>query len=288
MSSAILEVKNLHKSFQTHFWSEPVAVLKGVEFSIVPGSVTGFLGSNGSGKTTTFKCILDLIKKDHGEVFFSGAPLSLQSKSYIGFLPERIQVYEDLTAEEYLLFLGQLNDSKIDLKSRIYKLLKQMDLYTVKNHKLKTFSKGMIQKIGLIQALIPAPKLVLLDEPFTGLDSEIRFYTLEMIENMQKEGLTFFISSHILPDVERICDHLVVLREGLVIFEGDYLSQPMLQQKHHILYMLNDQKHSVWVLNQKQCQKEIKDILSKGGYILSVSPAHSQLEQMYKQWMLHK
>ena len=130
----VLEVKNLHKNFKQNFWSNPSLVLKGVEFSIPEGSVTGFLGSNGSGKTTTFKCLLNLIKRDEGEVLFFGSSLSPQIKSVIGFLPERIQFYEDLTAEECLLFLGQLSLSfhKLDLKDRIHKLLKKMDLYHLK------------------------------------------------------------------------------------------------------------------------------------------------------------
>ena len=287
----VLEVRNLHKGFKQNFWSPYTPVLKGVDFTIPKGSVTGFLGSNGSGKTTTFKCLLNLIKKDKGEVLFFGSPLSSPTKSLIGFLPENIQLYGDLTAEECLLFLGQLNKSfhAVDLKDRIHKLLKQVDLYSVKDQKLKTFSKGMMQKIGLIQSLIPASQFVILDEPFSGLDPDGRFYIYQMIEDMKKEGLTVFLSSHILQDVERVCDRLIVLREGSVLFEGDFSQLPLIEEEsRNILYIQNGQKQNLSVSHQEQCQKELKNILSKGGVILSVSPQGSPLERVYRKWTLKK
>ncbi len=287
----ILEVRNLHKSFKRNFWSTSSPVLKGVEFTIPQGSVTGFLGSNGSGKTTTFKCLLGLVKKDQGEVLFFGSPLSLQMKSLIGFLPESIQLYEDLTAAECLLFLGQLSGSShtMNLKNRIHKLLKQVDLYHIRNQKLKTFSKGMIQKIGLIQSLISKPQFVILDEPFSGLDLEGHFYITQMIEEMKKEGLTIFFSSHILQDLEKVCDRLVILREGSVIFEGDFSELPFGdEESRNILYIQNGQKQNLVVNNQEQCQKELHRILSKEGIILSVSSQISRLEKVYRQLALKK
>lgn len=284
MNSTVLEVKDLHKKFKKNFWSKDSVILKGVNFSIPKGSVTGFLGANGSGKTTTFKCCLNLIKKDQGEVLFFGLPLSSQSRSKLGFLPERIQLYEDLTAEECLLFLGQLSKyRKKDLKHLIHQWLKKVDLYLVKDKKLKTFSKGMIQKIGILQALIPNSEFVILDEPFSGLDPDGRFAIFEIIQDMKNKGLTVFLSSHILQDVEKVCDRLIVIKEGSIIFEGDFIENALTQKaERNISYIQNNQKKILTVSDQEKCQKELKRILLEGGSILSVSFRDSHLERIYK------
>lgn len=287
----ILEVKNLHKSFKKNFFSSTTHVLKGLNFTIPTGSVTGFLGANGSGKTTTFKCLLDLIKKDKGEVLFFGSKLTTKNKSHIGFLPERVQLYEDLTASEYLLFLAQLSQpfKKSDLQTQHKKWLKKMDLYSYRDKKLKTFSKGMIQKVGFIQSLVPNPKILILDEPFSGLDPDGRFQVMNAIEEMKEKGLTIFLSSHILQDVERVCNRLLILKQGSVIFEGDYSMLPKNKQENYsIVYIQNGKKQSAKHLSQQNCQKKLKDILLEGASVLSVSSAGSNLEQVYQEMALNK
>ena len=283
----VLEVKNLHKSFKKNFWSSRNAVLKGLGFFIPKGSVTGFLGANGSGKTTTFKCILELIKKDQGEVSFFGGPLSLENRARIGFLPERPQFYEELTAEECLFFYSSLSQPlSPSLKSRIEMGLKTLGLYEWRNKRLKTFSKGMIQKVGVLQSLVHEPELLILDEPFSGLDPESRFLVAELLEGMIQKGCSLFLSSHIFQDIERLCDRLIIIKEGQLVFEGDFVDfQKEESGRQNILYLLKGQKHSLLVSSREESQKELKRLLAEGAVILSLQSEGGSLEQRYKSLM---
>ena len=147
----------------------------------------------------------------------------------------------------------------------------------------------MLQKMGIIQALIPASQFVILDEPFAGLDLDGRYYVLQMIEEMKKDGLTVFFSSHILQDVERLCDRLVFLHKGSVVFEDDFLKNSFMEgESRNILYVQNGEKKNLCVKHQEQCQKELKRILSEGGSVLSISPQNSQLEQIYRKLISKK
>ncbi len=283
----IIEIKDLHKSFKKNFWSSQNLVLKGLSFAVPKGSVTGFLGANGSGKTTTFKCLLELIKKDQGTVHLFGGPLSLKDRSRIGFLPERPNFYEELTAEECLYFYSSLSrplSSK--LKTQIELGLKKLGLYEWRHKRLKTFSKGMLQKIGVLQSLVHEPELLILDEPFSGLDPESRFVVAELLEQMIQKGSTLFLSSHIFQDIERVCDRLVILKEGEVVFEGDFSELRGADSgRQNILYLLKDKKQSLIISSQEECQKELKKLLSEGAVILSIQSAGGNLEQKYKELM---
>ena len=290
MTKSALEVIDLHKSFPVGFWSVPKKVLKGVQFSVPEGSLTGFLGANGSGKTTTFKCLFNLIKKDQGEIkVFGKTDLSPETKSSMGFLPEHPRFCEDLTAEELLLFFGTLThpSHSISLKERVHKLLKEFNMYEYRNGKLGTFSKGMIQKVGIIQALVSEPALLILDEPFAGLDPESRQTVMSWIEKIHREkGVTVCFSSHIFQDIERVCDRLIIIKEGQLVFEGNFVDfQKEKSGRQNILYLLKDQKHSLLVSSQEECQKELKRLLSEGAVILSLQSEGGDLEQRYKSLM---
>ena len=283
----VIEVKDLYKSFKKNFWSSSNTVLKGLSFSVPKGSVTGFLGANGSGKTTTFKCLLELIKRDQGFVHFFGAHLSLKSRSRIGFLPERPNFYEDLTAQECLLFYSSLSRPLSEsLKLQIEQGLKKMDLYEWRNKRLKTFSKGMLQKVGILQALVHEPDLLILDEPFSGLDPESRFSVAELLEQMIQKGCTLFLSSHIFQDIERVCDRLLILKQGEVVFEGDFANlQEADSGRQNILYLLKGKKQSLTVSSQEESQKELKRLLAEGAVILSLQSEGGNLERKYKELM---
>jgi len=287
---SVLEVKNLYKSFKKNFWSPRSLVLKDLSFSVPQASAVGFLGANGSGKTTTFKCILELIKKDSGEVRFFGNFLSSQIRSRICFLPDRPQFYEDLTGEECLYFYGSLNEPLSPaLKQRIEEGLKKLGLYKWRHKRLKTFSKGMLQKIGILQSLIHEPDLLILDEPFSGLDPESRFMVAEMIEQRLQNGCSLFLSSHIFQDIERVCDRLLILREGEVIFEGGFADFQQTQPtRQNIVYLLNGKKYNLLVFSQEESQKELKRLLFEGAVVLSLQSEGGNLEQKYKELMREK
>ena len=284
----LLEVKSLSKSFKRHFWSEKKQVLNDLSFFVPQGKAVGFLGANGSGKTTTFKCILELIKRDRGEVYFKDKPLSSESKKEIGFLPERPQFYGELTAWETLLFyVGLKREADSDLKNQIEEGLKKFGLWEARDKKLNTFSKGMIQKIGILQALIPRAELLILDEPFSGLDPESRFICAELLERELKKGSALFLSSHIFQDVEKICDHLIILKSGSVIFEGSFSDfHPFSSRsRQKILYLFEGKKQSQVCDSYEQTSQVLKKLLEKSADILSVQSEGYKLEEKYKELM---
>ena len=282
---AILEVKNLKKSYKKGFIPKKEEVLKGVSFSIKQGTITGFLGGNGAGKTTTMKCLLELAFPDEGEIsYFDGQPISSEVKKKIGFLPERPYFYEYLTGYEFLRFYGELSTElkKKDLRQRITTLLKKVDLYFAKDRLLKQYSKGMLQKIGLAQALVHSPEFVILDEPMSGLDPDGRYYLRELILQTSKEGASVFFSSHLLHDAELICKDLVILKSGQVIYEGS--TQNLLKgvvKNVEIVYEKNGVRQNFTCEKGGVLQEKIDELRKEGFDILSVKAEKASLEKAF-------
>ena len=222
----IISVKNLKKSFQlpdiSSSFRKPIEVLKGISFHVEEGKVTGFLGANGVGKTTTLKCLFNLIKPTSGSYsFFNQGPLTIHTRQKIGFLPERPYFYEFLTGEEFLKFYGTFNwNSKLgNLNKAIDHVLKQVNLERARKTPLKSYSKGMLQRIGFAQAIIHKPELIVLDEPMAGLDPDGRAIIRNLIKDVAQTKTVFF-SSHLLHDVENLCENLVILNKGVVAYQG--------------------------------------------------------------------
>ncbi|MBN2245484.1 MAG: ABC transporter ATP-binding protein [Candidatus Aminicenantes bacterium] len=217
-----LNIENLHKSFKTGFTLKKKKILKGISLSVEQGEIFGYLGPNGAGKTTTIKCILGLIFPEQGEIKILGYPyLSLQSKERLGFLPENPYFYDYLTAQEFLDFYSRLYHlpSK-QTKDKIRYLIKLVGLERSTNLQLRKFSKGMLQRIGLAQALVNDPELVILDEPLGGLDPLGRKELRDIIVQLKEEGKTIFLSSHILQDIEMICDKVAIILDGRIVSQG--------------------------------------------------------------------
>jgi ABC-2 type transport system ATP-binding protein len=221
MSGPVLSVRGLRKTYRRGM--KKVEAVKGISFDIQPGTVTGFLGANGAGKTTSIKCILNLAFADAGEIHYFGRPeLTSEAKQKIGFLPERPYFYEYLTGAEFLRFYGELSTrlKRKDLNERIEKLLKRVGLGHAKDRQLRSYSKGMLQRVGIAQTLIHEPEFIILDEPKTGLDPDGRYEVAEIIRETAKSGTAVFFSSHLLPDAELLCDRLVILKLGQLIYQG--------------------------------------------------------------------
>ena len=291
---SVISVKGLFKSFERGFIPRPVSVLKNVSFSVEEGKVTGFLGANGSGKTTTMKCLLQLIWPDKGDCrFFGGQKISTDMWSRIGFLPEHPYFYDFLTGEEFLLFYGRLSNvhqTRSDLRSRINVLLRKMDLTKDKDKKLRQYSKGMLQKIGLIQAVIHEPELLILDEPMSGLDFNGRSYVMEIIDQVSSQGTSVFLSSHLLYDVERLCENLVVLKDGEVLFEGgmgDFIQSET--EEMSVIYLNEKREHQKQVVsNLGECQKLVDQLRARKLDILSIEKIRKNLEETFKELALKK
>lgn len=217
-----LKIENVHKSFKTGFALKKKKILKGISISVEPGEIFGYLGPNGAGKTTTIKCILGLIFPEQGDIEILGYPyLSLKSKEKLGFLPENPYFYDYLTAEEFLDFYSRLYHIPSEqTREKIRSLLKLVGLEKAKDLQLRKFSKGMLQRIGLAQALVNDPELVILDEPLGGLDPLGRKEMRDIIFQLKEKGKTVFLSSHILQDIEMICDKVAIIMDGQIVSQG--------------------------------------------------------------------
>ncbi|OQW47193.1 MAG: hypothetical protein A4S09_15465 [Proteobacteria bacterium SG_bin7] len=282
----VLEVRDLKKNFKAGFVPRTVEVLKGVSFSLPKGTVTGFLGANGAGKTTSIKCILQLIFPDSGSIrFFDGLSLSADVLKRVGFLPERPYFYSYLTGKEFLNFYGRLSGafrSRSDLTERITQLLRRVGLNHAGNRLLKDFSKGMLQRIGLAQALMHRPDLVIFDEPQSGLDPDGRLEVANIIRETAREGTTIFFSSHLLPDAEKLCDRLVVMKQGKICYEGS--TRELLHQTNRgatIYYSAEGNLKTLNVEDDKKLQVEISRLINDKKVIQEIKREHVSLEEAY-------
>lgn len=218
----IIEAKGLTRVF-TDFWRRPkVVALKDVSFEVLPGEVFGLLGPNGAGKTTAIKIMLGLLRPTQGTLrIFGKSPRDVKTKARIGYLPEESFLYDYLTSEETLEFYGRLFDlSHRERKERIRQLLDMVGLKHARRRTVAEYSKGMARRLGLAQALINDPDLVVLDEPTSGLDPIGRRQVKDLILALAQRGKTVFLSSHLLADVEDVCDRIAILYGGSIWVQG--------------------------------------------------------------------
>jgi ABC-2 type transport system ATP-binding protein len=213
-----LEVRDLHKTYHPGLFEKDVEVLKGLSFEVRRGEVFGFLGPNGAGKTTTIKAITEIIMPDAGSITICGLPhTDLEAKRRIGFMTESPYVYRHLSGTEFLRFCGELlGMPRAGLGRRIEAVLDEVGMSAHADRKMGTFSKGMLQRTALAQALVGEPELLILDEPLSGLDPVGRRDVRDIILGQAAAGVTVFFSSHIIPDVETICDRVAIVVEGEV------------------------------------------------------------------------
>ena len=216
-------VERLTKTYKPVWpWLKETTVLSDVSLSVGQGEIFGFLGHNGSGKTTTMKILLGLLRATGGRIELLGAPVTdVAVHSRIGYLQESPYFYDYLTAEEFLCFYGKLAGlSRETVRQRTPELLERVGLTEARDRQLRKFSKGMLQRIGLAQAIIHDPELVILDEPMSGLDPIGRKEVRDLILSLRDQGKTIFFSTHIVSDVEMICDRVGILAKGKLLASG--------------------------------------------------------------------
>ncbi len=228
-----IRIDNLQKEFRLGFIPRSRKILKGITFSVRQGEIFGYLGPNGAGKTTTIKCLLSLIHPDAGTIeIFGRSHLLPRSRQSLGFLPENPYFYDYLTASEFLAFTADLFGlDRAEKDERIARLLKLVGLERAAGLPLRKFSRGMLQRVGLAQALINDPRLVILDEPLGGMDPLGRKEIRDIIVRFKAEGKTVFFTSHILQDIEMICDRVAIIVGGRIVKEGglrDLVSEKVL------------------------------------------------------------
>jgi ABC-2 type transport system ATP-binding protein len=284
-------------------WHRSSTVLSDVSLSVTKGEIFGFLGHNGAGKTTTMKILLGLLRPTSGRVDVLGAPAGdVATHSKLGYLPEAPYFYDYLTAEEFLEFYGKLAGMSRDaIQSRISILLEQVGLQEAQHRQLRKFSKGMLQRIGLAQALIQDPELVVLDEPMSGLDPMGRKEVRDLILNLREQGKTVFFSTHILSDVEMICDRVGILAKGKMLalgkvedLVGAHLDQSIelvcdgvigtqIEPVQRLaLRTLQNGTRCLMVLPGHECLDEILEALRRAGAkLVSIIPHKGSLEELF-------
>ena len=217
-----LAVRNLTKVFPVPFRRERVVAVRNLSLTVAPGQVYGLLGPNGSGKSTTMKCLLGLVTPSAGTTeIFGRDSQTVESREAVGFLPENPYFYKHLTGAETLRFFGRLCGlTGRSLRERIRELLALVGLETAADRRLGTYSKGMLQRIGLAQALVGAPRLLVLDEPTAGVDPRGSAEIKALILDCKARGITVLLCSHLLGQVQEVCDRVGILAGGVLVKEG--------------------------------------------------------------------
>ena len=300
ISASAVSITGLQKSYRIgHIFQKRKPVLHGLTFEVERGEVFGYLGPNGSGKTTTLKILNGLLFPDSGEVRVLGRALSDRSWRFkAGYLPEHPYLYDYLTAREYLDYVGRLfNLAPPARRERTRALLALVGLEQSADIALRRFSKGMVQRAGLAQALVNDPELVILDEPMSGLDPIGRRLVRNIILDLKRAGKTILFSTHILSDAETLCDRVGVLRAGKLIDVGRLADILRLDVAHMEILMSGTEPtrlmvaglhgyHSVGErhrleVDEKALGTVIRAVEEAGGRILGVQPVRQSLEDYF-------
>lgn len=219
-SKPVISIRNLRKSYGEK------QVLKGINLDVYAGQVIGYIGPNGAGKSTTVKILTGLISDFEGEVFLYDQNIQadiMAIKSLIGYVPENAEIYDVLTPLEYLDFIGKLYGMEEELiAQRAMKLLTAFGVGANADQRMDTFSKGMRQKVLLISGIIHNPKIIILDEPLSGLDANAVIMVKELIALMAKEGKTIFYCSHMMDVVEKVSDRILLIKNGEIVADGSF------------------------------------------------------------------
>ncbi|HYR74562.1 MAG TPA: ABC transporter ATP-binding protein [Pyrinomonadaceae bacterium] len=298
-----IEIDNLTKDYEVGFWRKrKVRALDGLSLGVEHGQIFGFLGANGAGKTTTLKLLMRLIFPTGGTAQILGHDISdVSTHARIGYLPENPYFYDYLTAREFLNYCGELfGQDKSTRKRRTEALLMRVNLEKKSwDRQLRKFSKGMLQRVGLAQALVNDPEIVFLDEPMSGLDPVGRREVRDLIASLRTEGKTVFMCSHILSDIEVLCDSVAILKRGRLAHAGslDELraretsvieiiatgADQTLPQHLGINATVNATASGlrIEISDEKDVDKVIAALRKANGKLVSVQPVRQSLEELF-------
>ncbi len=306
--SKIIEIENLSKDYEVGFWKKKkVRALDDLSLSVSGGQIFGFLGGNGAGKTTTIKILMSLMFPSAGSARILGEDISnVKMHSRIGYCPENPYFYDYLKASELMMYFADLfGMDKAKGKQKTEELLTKVGLEEKDwNKQLRKFSKGMLQRVGLAQSLINEPEIIFLDEPMSGLDPIGRREIRELIAELREKGTTVFMSTHILSDIEALCDNVAILRKGKLAATGkldELLTQSGETQQFEIVLkgvsaenLKNEVEKiagatisakangaNIQVLEENDIEKILQISKSAGGRLVSVQSVKQSLEELF-------
>lgn len=290
----MIELKNLTKQF-----GDKLAV-DDMNMQLKPGHVVGLIGQNGAGKTTTFRMMLDFIQPTKGTISWDGHAITNKDKQNIGFLPEERGLYQKLTVEQQVLYFAELHGmKKADAKQQLQSWMKKLDVVGKVSDKVQSLSKGNAQKVQLIATVITEPSLLILDEPFTGLDPVNTQLMMNEILRLKKNGAHIIFSSHNMSGVEKLSDELLMLKHGITVLSGElntiresfgrseiYLESPVTdEQLLAIPGVLDVQKEGSGrhiKLADSSVGKEVFSLVAKDGYVPVFSQQPPTLDEIFR------
>jgi ABC-2 type transport system ATP-binding protein len=301
---SIIRTEGLTKHYKTGFWRpRPYAALQDLTLHVEEGEVFGFLGPNGAGKTTTLKLLMQLIYPTAGVAEILGRPVGdVETRRRIGYLPENPYFYDNLTAEELLAYFARMfGYAAADGRARATKLLDEVGIGKERRFQLRRFSKGMVQRVGIAQALINDPQVIFLDEPMSGLDPLGRREVRELILRLRDQGRTVFFSSHVLSDAEALCSRVAILVKGRLAVAGTVdelttlgsqghelvvagLSEQMLERVRSRIARatrVGDGRFALHVPPNVAPEPIIAELAAGGARVVSLNPIRHTLEDLF-------
>jgi ABC-2 type transport system ATP-binding protein len=299
-----IETEALTKDYPVGFWRpRPYRALDALTMQVEHGEVFGFLGPNGAGKSTTLKLLMGLILPTSGTARILGRPIAdLSTRRQIGFLPENPYFYDYLTAEELLMYFAGLTGlSGSTRRERVAAVLDEVGIGRERSMKLRAFSKGMIQRVGVAQALVGEPRVVFFDEPMSGLDPLGRRDLRHLMLRLRDRGCTVFFSSHILSDAEALCSRVAIVAQGRLMAQGrladivafelrgwelvvSNLSDPvkaMLEGRVGAIVPLSDQRYTLELPPTEPPARIVGELAAAGVNIVSLNPIRTTLEDLF-------
>lgn len=300
---SVVKIEGLRKVFRVGFWGRRVTAVDGLSLDVRRGEVFGFLGPNGAGKTTTIKMLMGLIYPTNGTASIFGHPIGApQAKAKLGFLPESPYFYDYLTGKEFLRFYGHLFSLRgTMLEKRVDELLDTVGMTHARDLQLRKFSKGMLQRVGIAQALINDPELVVLDEPMSGLDPIGRKEVRDLILRLKESGKTVMFSSHILHDAEMLCDRVAMIMKGKLVACGhvsDLLAGSTTQEVEMVIdrllpealerirplagkVVLQGERVMVVLTSQQHVDQALEVIHATKAKLVALTPHKASLEDLF-------
>lgn len=303
VTDQVVQIEAIRKVFRVGFWGRRVTAVDQLSLDVRRGEVFGFLGPNGAGKTTTLKMLMGLIYPTSGMASIFGHPIGAPAaKAKLGFLPESPYFYDYLTSQEFLCFYGHLFGLwGAALNKRVDELLDLVGMTHARDLQLRKFSKGMLQRVGIAQALINDPELVVLDEPMSGLDPIGRKEVRDLIYRLKESGKTVMFSSHILHDAELLCDRVAMIMKGRLVACGqvsELIQQGTTQEVEMVIdrlspeglehlrvlatkVVLNGERVMVVLSNQCQVDESLEVIRAAHAKLVSLTPHKASLEDLF-------